>query len=202
MLQALAELLKRGLVGRLEVINLDVHPDAGLGPGVRSVPWVRIGPFEFSGARSLGELESWARRAGSAEGMADYFHVQLKEGGLSRVQAMVDAQPDRLGDLLPIVANADASMNVRLGASAVFERRAGSVELRALLPQLGQLAAHPDARVRADACHFLGLAAMAEGRDYLLPRLQDESADVREIAADSLAVLGATSKTFHEEEQP
>ena len=100
-----------------------------------------------------------------------------------------DAPPALLADLLPIVGNPDASMNVSLGASAVFERHAGKEALRVLVTKLGKLSEHTDARVRADACHYLGLSRSPLARPFLAPRLNDDSADVREIAADSLAEL-------------
>jgi HEAT repeat protein len=78
-------------------------------------------------------------------------------------------------------------MNVRFGAGAVFEHFAGRPALQDLVARLGDLAGHADARVRADACHYLGLSGSALARPYLEPRLTDSSAEVREIAADSLA---------------
>jgi hypothetical protein len=82
-------------------------------------------------------------------------------------------------------------MNVRVGASVVFENHAGSAALQTLIPKLGVLSAHADARVRADACHYLGLAGDAAARVYLGLRLADKNAEVREIAADSLETLAA-----------
>lgn len=131
------------------------------------------------------------RQGGS---LADLFHVLLKDGGLARVKDMVAARPELLAELLPIVANPEASINVRLGASIVFERHAGSDALRALLPRLGELSTHADPRVRADACHYLGFTGDARARDYLAPRLQDGNAEVREIAADSLEIIHETGE--------
>lgn len=125
------------------------------------------------------------------DSLADLFHILLKEGGLSRVKDMVAARPELLAELLPIVANPEASINVRLGASIVFERHAGSEAIRALLPRLGELSVHADPRVRADACHYLGFTADARARSYLAPRLEDGNAEVREIAADSLEALAS-----------
>lgn len=126
---------------------------------------------------------------------SDQFHDLLKDGGLAMVKEAIAAQPELLAELLPIVANPEASINVRLGASVVFESHAGSAALRVLVPRLGELSGHADARVRADACHYLGLSGDARVRGYLAPRLQDADIEVREIAADSLkALVAATSK--------
>lgn len=189
-LAALAELVKAGTIGRLEVVNLEQHPDVGQTLGVRSVPWVRIGRIELAGVRSKAELAEWAAKADSEAGIADWFHQLLKEGQLDRAQAAIEADPGLLGAVLPIVANVEASLNVRLGAGVLLENFAGSDALRALLPRLGALSQHPDARVRADACHYLGLTGDAAARPWLEARLDDADADVREIAAESLQSLG------------
>lgn len=189
-LAGLSELVKRGAIGRLEVVNLEAHPDAGESNGVRSVPWLRLGPFVLTGARTAGELETWAKRADNDTGMADAFHDLLKTGDLQQVLALVEAEPRRLSALLPIVSNPEASMNVRLGAGVVLEERAGTPGLGALVPALGELSQHADARVRADACHYLGLSREASARPWLRARLADEDSDVREIAREALESLG------------
>jgi thiol-disulfide isomerase/thioredoxin len=191
MLSALADLVKQGVVGRLEAVNLEQHPEVGQALGVRSVPWVRIGRIELAGVHARSELADWAAKADSEAGMADYFHLLLKEGQLPRVQAMIETDPALLAAVLPIVGNVEASLNVRLGAGVLFEVFAGTDTLRALLPRLGELTHYPDARVRADACHYLGLTGDLSAHTWLDPRLTDEDADVREIAAESLESLSS-----------
>jgi len=178
--------VKRGGIGRLEVVNIEIHPEATELHGVRSVPWLRLGPFELPGVRAAGELAIWARRATEPDGMAEAFHDLLKTGGLAQVLALVAADTTRLAALLPIVGNPEASINVRLGAGVVFEEYVASAALQGLIPALGELSGHADARVRADACHYLGLSGSSEARPWLEARLSDEDADVREIARDGL----------------
>jgi HEAT repeat protein len=193
MLSALADLVKQGTVGRLEVVNLEQRPEVGQTLGVRSVPWLRIGGVELAGVRSKAELADWAAKADSEAGMADYFHLLLKEGQLPRAQALIEADPTLLAAVLPIVDNVDASLNVRLRAGELLENFAGSDTLRALLPRLGELSQHADARVRADACHYLGLTGDAQAKSWLDSRLGDDDADVREIAAESLDSLASAA---------
>jgi thiol-disulfide isomerase/thioredoxin len=193
-LQALADLVKAGRIGRLEVINVAVQPERAAALGVRAVPWLRIGPFELAGQRSRGELEDWVARAASGAGMADYFRALLGDGELAKVRSAIAAQPELLGELLPIVADPAATINVRIGAGALFEGLAGSAALRALVPRLAGLAAHEDARVRADACFYLGLSGSAAARPALVAAAADGDAEVREIAAEALAELDATAQ--------
>jgi len=120
---------------------------------------------------------------------AEQFAIWLLEGQLKSVLAVVERFPKALADLLPIIANPEANLNVRFGASAVFERYASSPALQVLVPALGMLAGHGDARVRADACHLLGLSGSQDAVKYLEARQDDPDAEVREIASESLEEL-------------
>ncbi len=185
-LAGLVDLLKRAVIGRLEAINVQADPQAAAELGVRTVPWLRLGSFELTGPLTPVELETWARRASSPDGMADAFHDFLKAGDAAQVLRRVDEEPGRLAALLPIVANPEASLNVRLGAGMVLEEHAGGAALRALVPGLCQLSRHGDARVRADAAHFLGLARDPSARPCLEALRADADPDVREIAGEGL----------------
>ena len=55
-LAALSELVKKGRLGQLNVINVALEPEAARARGVRSVPWMELGPFELAGAHSEAEL--------------------------------------------------------------------------------------------------------------------------------------------------
>lgn len=124
---------------------------------------------------------------------AEQFQIWLLEGQLKSVLAVIERQPKALADLLPILANPEANMNVRFGASAALERHAGTPALQALIPALGMLAGHGDARVRADACHILGLSGSRDAIKYLEPRRDDPDAEVREIAMEGLDALQSAS---------
>jgi HEAT repeat protein len=75
----------------------------------------------------------------------------------------------------------------------LLERYADTPELRALLPQLAELSRDADHRVRADACHLLGLTGSAEALGHVEARLADENEEVREIAAEAIQRLGGTA---------
>jgi len=140
-----------------------------------------------------GDATRAALRA-SLRDRAEQFQIWLLEGQLKSVLAVVERFPKALADLLPIVANPEANLNVRFGASAVLERYAGTSALQALVPALGMLAGHGDARVRADACHLLGLSGSNAAIKYLEARRDDPDAEVREIVAESLEELETTEE--------
>ena len=56
-LDSLSKLIKSGELGSLQVINLEQNPKAMQQYNVRSVPWVRIGKHEFTGAQTIEALQ-------------------------------------------------------------------------------------------------------------------------------------------------
>lgn len=188
-LDGLSGLLKDGVIGRLESVNVAVHPERAAELGVRTVPWVRIGPFELDGALTPGELRRWAEQADNLDGMADYFFQMLKSGRRARVEEMARQEPGRLRSLVRLMERPDTSMAVRLGIGAVLEELQGSGTAKVIIPDLGALARSGDALTRADACHFLSLIGGPEAVPYLRACIEDEDREVREIAAEALAEL-------------
>jgi hypothetical protein len=189
-LQGLGELVKQGAIGRLEVINVAAHPELAAQHGVRSAPWTRVGAFELEGAQTPQELRRWAELAGSADGISVYLEQLLRDGQLAHAEQQLARHPDWLQHLLPLLTQADTPMQVRVGVGALIEAHAGTAELQALIPALGELSRTADHSVRADACHYLGLSGGAEAVPFLRARLEDENGEVREIAGEALEMLG------------
>lgn len=188
-LQALSDMVKQGAIGRLEVINVAAHPEAAAQHGVRAAPWTRLGPFELEGAQTPQELRRWLELAGKPDGITRYLEQLLRDGQLARAEQQLARHPDWLAKLLPLLTQADTPMQVRVGVGALIEGQAGSAELQALVPALGELSRATDHSVRADACHYLGLSGSAEATPFLRARLDDDNGEVREIAAESLEAL-------------
>ncbi len=188
-LASLSDLVKQGVISKLEVVNLEKMPETARVLGVRSVPWVRLGPFEFTGLHSKAELQSWAEQAGSEQGMTAYIEQQLGDGEAKQVMAMIERDHSLLHALIGLVSNPDAKINARLGAGVVFEEYEGTEELLALIPELLELIRHEDARVRSDACHYLSLTHDRSVSQHIEALLDDAHAEVREVAVESLAYL-------------
>jgi len=188
-LAGLAELVKAGQIGRLEVTNIAQHPEIAQQRGVRGVPWIRIGPFELSGAHSQSELAELASRVASKTAMMDYLRDSLETGELDRVIRVCRQSPELLSPLLVLAGDLETPFAVRIGVGAVLEDLAGDGQLAALVAEIAELAASPHAQVRADAAHFLGLTDNPEARAVLERMTSDKDHEVREIAAESLADL-------------
>ena len=189
-LAALAELIKQGRIGRLEVINIVSHPEEAEARGVRGVPWIRIGPFELSGAHSRQELEQWVERAGSDSGMQAYLSESLEAGQLGSVISACRRSAELRRPLLGLAADLDTPFAVRIGVGAVLEELAGEGLLSTMVDEIAALARNEQPQVRADGAHFLGLAGGERARQLLRGLLDDSDVHVREIAAESLAEMG------------
>jgi len=188
-LQALASLVKAGRLGRLEVVNVAAHPEAAAAAGTRSVPWTRIGPFVLEGLHGEAELRGWAEHAAAGTGRAAYLVDLLTTQQLDRALATAREWPEVLPGLLALCGSLETPLAVRIGISALIEDHQGTAALRDALPALAALAGSPEPAVRADAAHFLGLTRSADARALLEALLADAETQVREIAAESLALL-------------
>ncbi|MGB5473769.1 MAG: HEAT repeat domain-containing protein [Gammaproteobacteria bacterium] len=190
-LQGLQALKSDGVIGKLETVVIEDQPERAAELGVRSVPWVRIGPFELAGLRSEQELRSWAEKAGTEAGMAGYLDELLSGGNIDKGMALARDNPGTLHALLLLLADPDTQLNTRIGISVIMEALENSARLQAIVDQLGELARHAEASVRGDACHYLALSGSSAALPYITPLLEDEDAGVREIAEESLEQLKA-----------
>lgn len=196
--RGLEVLRQRSLVGNVTVVDASEQPERAAQLGVRAAPWLQLGPFTLTGAHSTAELTRWAEWARGEEGTAHYVAHLLQEGGYAQASAFIHADTRRLKPLLAIVADPSARLEVRLGVSALLESYAATAALRGLLPQLAELSHHADHRVRADACHLLGLTGSEAARAPVAARIGDENSEVREIAQEALQRLGSNGKLDRE----
>ncbi len=189
MMQILIELMKTGLIAELRIVNIETSPELARQHGVRSVPWLQIGPFELAGSRSKQELLLWIERASSFEGLSEYLEEVLSEGKIDYANKLIQRYPQALENVIDLMANPQAKINVRLGVGVIIEDMAVSEEFKAVIPRLVEYLSNDDARIRGDACHYLSLTKDVSYVPVIKKLLSDENEEVREIAQDSLDEL-------------
>ncbi len=189
MMQILIELMKTGLLAELRVVNIETSPELAQQHGVRSVPWLQIGPFELAGSRSKKELQLWIERASSFEGLSEYLEEVLSEGKIDYANKLIQRYPQALENVIDLMADPEAKINVRLGVGVIIEDMAVSEEFKAVIPRLIEYLSNDDARIRGDACHYLSLTKDVSYVPAIKKLLSDENEEVREIAQDSLDEL-------------
>ncbi len=191
MMQILTELLKAGKMMELRIVNIENAPQLAAELGVRSVPWLQIGPFELAGSRTKQELSLWLERASSFDGVSDYLEEVLAEGNIDYARKLVARYPQALENVIDLMADPEAKINVRLGIGVIIEEMAETEPFKAVIPRLIDYLSDDDARVRGDACHYLSLTRDPSYIPHIEKLLSDESEEVREIAQDSLDELNA-----------
>jgi hypothetical protein len=195
-LEGLATLVKEGTIGRLEVVNIATEPEVARELNVRSVPWIRLGPFELAGLHGPEELRHWSELARREEGMTLYLADLLATGRRAQVLALVRRDPVLLGRLVDLIGDSESELSVRIGVMATLEELEESTDLLAGLGErLAPLTGHPDPRVRADACHALALTGGSGALDILQRCTADPDPVVRETAADGIEMLRRVPRT-------
>lgn len=185
-LNSLSELLKSGEIASLEAINISQQPELAQQYNVRSVPWVKIGDIELTGAQSLSELQQAIQQAGSESGLTEYYDEQLNNGQLQDVIDHIHKKPARLMLLTDMMQDDGIKISVQIGIGAIMEEFAETPALIELIPTLTELTRHPQARVRNDACFYLSLTAAPEVKATLTALLKDSDKEVQETAKDCL----------------
>jgi len=188
-LQVLISLVKQGDIAELKVVNLEQAPEAGEKMAVRSVPWIQINDFIFTGTQTPQAIKNWISQVGSEQGEQNYLEAMLADGNVDEVMRYIRSKPHAIRAVAALMADADAKINLKLGIGVVFEEFATDSLMDEVVPQLVSYLTDPDARVRGDACYYLSLTGKPSLAGELEKCLQDENADVREIAQDGLDAL-------------
>lgn len=195
--KGLSKLVSENRIGTLKVVNINEKPDVAESLGVRSVPWLQLGPFELEGLYSSEELGNWADKASSPDGLADYYSELFKTGQLAKAIAHLRRDNARINVLIDLLSESDTELQVRIGIGAVMEEFEGTGLLQSVTDRLGGLSRSIDNTIRSDACHYLGLTHDPLARPYLERCLSDPDEEVREIAAESLESLGEKRPDVH-----
>lgn len=119
------------------------------------------------------------------------FASLLSTGRAAEVTARLQREPAMFAVLLKLLGDTETALSVRIGIGVVMEDLGGSTLLRQNLAALGKLCTHSDARIRTDACHYLGLSNDPQVIPWLQACANDPVTEVRETAQDALERLQA-----------
>jgi len=194
-LDALAKMIKAGDIASLKVINLEQTPEAMQQYKVRSVPWVKIGQHELTGAQTLESLKQraqWAQDESNEDTkvIAD-FDFLLSDGQVNKVIQSLQDEPSHFSAIMSLLGDSGTVLSTRIGIGVVIEEFASSPLLKSHTEQLGKLSQHDDNRIRTDAFHYLGFTADESALPYLKAGLDNpiNDSEIKEIIADSLEEL-------------
>ncbi|MEE9444174.1 MAG: thioredoxin family protein [Cocleimonas sp.] len=189
-LDSLAKMIKKGNISSLEVINLEENPDAMQEYNVRSVPWVRIGKHELTGAQTLDALKQraqWAKddQDNDTNLLAD-FDFLLSDGQVNHVIDSIKKDDSGMATIMSLLGDKGTVLSTRIGIGVIFEEFANTTLIKSLTTQLGELTHSDDLRIRADAYHYLGMTKDKSAIPFLEAGKNDDDSEIKEIASDSL----------------
>jgi len=193
-LQALSELIKDGEIAEMEVSNMALVPQKAHKLNIRSVPWIKIGPFELTGAQTKAELQTWINRSQSETGMQAYFNELLTTGELNKVITLLKKEPALFKHLPLMMQDKNTSLGAKIGIGAIFEEFQGSKAIQALIPSLTDLLKSEQASIRNDACYYLGLSESPDAITPIKTLANDDTEEVRESVRDALDIINKSGK--------
>lgn len=121
--------------------------------------------------------------------LASLFNSQLSTGQAEAVTKRIQQYPGSISALTELLGDVRTPLSTRIGIGVVMEDLAGSDILQKQVRILGKFSTNKDARIRADACYYLGLSGNNQAIPYLSNCLQDTDEEVREVAQDALTLL-------------
>lgn len=188
-LKHLSNLLEEGQLGRLHIINLEQHPEEAQQYGVRSVPWVRIGNYELHGAQTRETMLQRIQWTSEHATLKNEFDYLLAEAQVDTAIEKINADHSKLSAIIDLLGDSKTVLSTRIGIGVIMEEFAGTALLNEQLDTFATLATHSDARIRADACHYLSLTHNRKALTVLAKHQDDPSDEVKEVVADSIETL-------------
>ncbi len=188
-LKQLSHLLEEGKLGRLNIINLEQHPEDAQQYGVRSVPWVRIGKHELHGAQTRETMLQRIKWTSEQTTLKNEFDYLLAEAQVNTAIEKIAADHSTLSAIIDLLGDPKTVLSTRIGIGVIMEEFAGTALLNEQLNTFATLANHKDARIRADACHYLSLTENKQALAILTKHQDDPSDEVKEVVADSIEAL-------------
>ncbi len=189
MKKILSELLTKGDLASLDIVDISVDLERAEMLGVRSVPWLMLNTLELQGVHTESEIKYWLEQAALKDGRQQLFDSLLEVGQISQVETMLRKDPNALTDLLVLFADPERQINVRIGASAVLESLQGSGLLEQAVNEIAEYTQHSQVATRIDACHVLSFIHHPSAVSFLKSALKDTDTEVREVAQESLDEL-------------
>lgn len=120
-LELLTKAVKQGTISCLNITNLSAIVDIEKYSHIRSVPFIQLQDFDFTGNITLTDIESWSE-AHKNNSLTNYYLTRLfMEGDLGKAELLIKQKPAYLSELVRMAEDDKTKMQIRIGITAVFE---------------------------------------------------------------------------------
>ena len=201
-LELLTKAVKQGSISELKIINLNTldnsehHNNEDYGH-IRSVPFIQVGDYEFTGELKKSELDSWIKAHQDKDFADFYLTTLLMDGNLNQVENFIQRKPTYWLELVKLACNDETKMQIRIGVTAIFESISADI---AKIPQSDEIVSSliqatktKNHAIRVDLIYILSLIYTALKnqqrvsialKQFMESALTDPSDEIREIVED------------------
>ncbi len=196
-LELLTTAIKHEEFSSLKIINLNTLNNLTDYSYIRSVPFIKIDGFEFSGKIKKSELDNWLSAYKNGTLSKLYFTNLLMDGQINQLEYFIKRKPGYWLDLINLAQDPETKMQVRIGITALFESLNKEVitipSIDKIITSLIHAAQTTEHVIQVDLIYLLSLlySALKEAgephkvlNDFIESRLNDKSDDIKEIIED------------------
>lgn len=208
-IELLTKAVKQGVISELKIINISAldnseHHNYELYNSehyshIRSVPFIQVDDYEFTGELKKPELDSWIKAHQDGNFADVYFSKQLMDGNINTLENFIKRKPAYWLKLVKLAQDAETKMQVRIGITAIFESSSSDIakitQCDDIVASLIQASKTENHAIRVDLIYILSLIFTAlknqqrsnsKLNDFMALSLNDQSDEIREIAEDVL----------------
>lgn len=203
-LELLTKAIKQGTISELKIINISTldNPEQHNYEHyshIRSVPFIQVGDYEFTGELKKPELDTWIKAHQDGNFTEFYFSKKLMDGNINTLENFIKRKPAYWMELVKLVQDAETKMQVRIGITAIFESSSSDIakitQCDDVVASLMQASKTENHAIRVDLIYILSLIFTAlknqqrsnsKLNDFMALALNDSSDEIKEIAEDVL----------------
>lgn len=200
-LELLTQAVKQADIAKLSIINLNANSSDENYSHIRSVPFIQINDYEFTGSLKKSELADWIKAENDNKFSHYYFSNLLADGSFNQVESFLKRKPNYWIELISLALDPENKMNIKIGITAIFESIASEIpklsQCDDIINTLIQASETDNHAIRVDLIYFISLIYTALEEQQLMhaqlevfmrKALQDVSDEVKEIADDVLTI--------------
>lgn len=198
-LEILSTAVKEGSISGLKITNLNTLSNPGQYAHIRSVPFIQVGDFEFTGNLKKSELDAWVQASQNSNFASYYFSTLLMDGQINQVENFIKRKPNYWFELVKLAQDEDTKMQVRIGITAIFESSSNAIEgipqRDEMISSLLKATQTKNHALRVDLIYILSLIftglknnqkVHGQLKEFMTLALNDASDEIQEIAEDVL----------------
>ena len=197
-LELLTKAVKQGTITSLNITNLNEVTTPEDYTHIRSVPFVQIQNFDFTGTITNADIKEWGLAQKEGAFAKYYFSTLLTNGKISNAELLIKRNPDYLLELVHLAQDEQTKMQVRIGINAIFESLDAELLNESLsnkiISSLIDASKTKNHAIRVDLIYLSSLMYLAIKENkpnetlkiFLQSLIDDDSEEIQEIINDVL----------------